>query len=124
MGLRLNCFFQLSFDRFLCRLAYSSKGDYVKAAESYKKAISIEPNNTNFKENLAIAESQLRESGNTSVGGLLGGLGGAGGLDFNTIMNNPMMQSMAQRLMSDPNMQSTWVSMWLLRVNEYELDMG
>mmetsp|Transcript_16199 Transcript_16199/g.14538 ORF Transcript_16199/g.14538 Transcript_16199/m.14538 type:complete len:503 (-) Transcript_16199:135-1643(-) len=45
----------------------------------------------------------------SQLGNLLGGLGGgggaggAGGLDFGKLMQNPMMQQMAQQMMQDPN---------------------
>ena len=45
----------------------------------------------------------------SNLGNLLGGLGGgggaggAGGLDFAKLMQNPMMQQMAQQMMQDPN---------------------
>ena len=47
----------------------------------------------------------------SNLGNLLGGLGGmgggqgggGGGLDFNKLLQNPMMQQMAQQMMQDPN---------------------
>jgi small glutamine-rich tetratricopeptide repeat-containing protein alpha len=44
-------------------------------------------------------------------GGGAGGAGGAGGMpDFASLMQNPMMQQMAQNLMKDPNMMSNLMS--------------
>ncbi len=80
--------------------------------EAYKKALSIDPGNTNFKQNLAIAESQLggSGSGNTGAAGnpFAGLVGGPNGLDLNAALSNPMFQNMAQQLMSNPQMQNTW----------------
>lgn len=81
-------------------LAYCSMAKYEKAIEAYKKAISLDPTNSNFKQSLALAEAHLKQSSNAAPNSL-------GNLDFNALLNNPMMQTMAQRLMSDPQMQST-----------------
>uniref|UniRef100_A0A0R3W549 TPR_REGION domain-containing protein n=1 Tax=Taenia asiatica TaxID=60517 RepID=A0A0R3W549_TAEAS len=81
-------------------LAYSTMGKYEKAIEAYKKAISLDPNNLNFKQSLALAEANLKQSSNAAPNSF-------SNLDFNAILNNPMMQTMAQRLISDPQMQST-----------------
>lgn len=40
-------------------------------------------------------------------GGAGGGAGGKGGFDFASMMNNPMVQQMASKLMSDPNAMSS-----------------
>ncbi|KAL5968219.1 Small glutamine-rich tetratricopeptide repeat-containing protein beta [Taenia solium] len=85
-------------------LAYCSVGKYEKAIEAYKKAISLDPNNLNFKQSLALAEANLKQSSNAAPNSF-------SNLDFNAILNNPMMQTMAQRLISDPQMQSTVSSM-------------
>ncbi|KAL5107345.1 Small glutamine-rich tetratricopeptide repeat-containing protein alpha [Taenia crassiceps] len=85
-------------------LAYCSMAKYEKAIEAYKKAVSLDPNNLNFKQSLALAEANLKQSSNA-------GSNNFGNLDFNALLNNPMMQSMAQRLISDPQMQSTVSSM-------------
>ncbi|KAM7542234.1 hypothetical protein Aperf_G00000008461 [Anoplocephala perfoliata] len=86
---------------------YCSIGNYGKSVEAYRKAVALDPNNANFKQNLEIAEQKLRESQqNPTPNGP-----SVGGLDFGALLNNPMMQNMAQRLMTDPQMQSTVSSM-------------
>ncbi|VDD83829.1 unnamed protein product [Mesocestoides corti] len=89
-------------------LAYSNMGNFTKAIESYKKAVSLDPSNLNLKQNLAIAESRLQETSTQSAttgANLFGSPGG--NIDLNTLLSNPMLQDMAQRLMSDPQMQNT-----------------
>lgn len=81
-------------------------GNHEKAIEFYKKAIALDPDNSNFKQNLALAEENLKRSSSqpsTTSSGVFGGL------DLNTLLSNPVMQNMAQRLVSDPQMQSTYV---------------
>uniref|UniRef100_A0A5K3FRZ1 TPR_REGION domain-containing protein n=1 Tax=Mesocestoides corti TaxID=53468 RepID=A0A5K3FRZ1_MESCO len=93
-------------------LAYSNMGNFTKAIESYKKAVSLDPSNLNLKQNLAIAESRLQETSTQSAttgANLFGSPGG--NIDLNTLLSNPMLQDMAQRLMSDPQMQNTVSSM-------------
>ncbi|VDM35081.1 unnamed protein product [Hydatigera taeniaeformis] len=81
-------------------LAYCNMVKYEKAIEVYKKAISLDPNNLNFKQSLALAEANLRQSSNAAPNSF-------GNLDLGALLSNPVMQNMAQRLMSDPQMQST-----------------
>nr|XP_045585444.1 small glutamine-rich tetratricopeptide repeat-containing protein alpha-like isoform X1 [Procambarus clarkii] len=101
-------------------LAYSSLNDHHQAKECYKKALELEPDNDSYRGNLSIAEEKiLREPqpranslGGFGPGGLpfglgnLAGLGGPGGPDLASMLNNPALMNMATQLMSDPNMQN------------------
>lgn len=80
----------------ICRIAYSSMGNHAKAVECYRKGIELDPTNENCQKNLAIAEERLR-----SGCGVFGS-----DLNLGAIFNNPMMQSIAQQFMSDPNAQN------------------
>ncbi|XP_071521771.1 small glutamine-rich tetratricopeptide repeat-containing protein alpha-like isoform X3 [Panulirus ornatus] len=101
-------------------LAYSSLNDHQQAKECYKKALELEPDNESHRGNLAIAEEKLLSepqhrpnSGGFGPGvglpfglGNLAGLGGSGGPDLSSMLNNPALMNMATQLMSDPNMQN------------------
>lgn len=81
-------------------------GNYGKSVEAFRKAVALDPNNESFKQNLEIAEAKLKESKRSSTGASSGGPS-LGGLDLGSLLNNPLMQNMAQRLMTDPQMQTT-----------------
>lgn len=80
-------------------------GNYSKSVEAYRKAVALDPNNENFKQNLEIAETKLKESQQSSTGASSGP--NLGGLDLGSLLSNPVMRNMAQRLMTDPQMQTT-----------------
>merc|ERR1712113_830290 len=65
------------------------------------------------KSNLQIAED--KDSSGVSVGGPggfpgmfpgMGGMGGPGGMDLGSFLNNPALMNMATTMLSDPNMQN------------------
>ncbi|KAG7161912.1 Small glutamine-rich tetratricopeptide repeat-containing protein alpha-like, partial [Homarus americanus] len=103
-------------------LAYSSLNDQYQAKDCYKKALELEPDNESYRGNLAIAEEKIQsdpqQSRPNSIGGFgtagglpfglgnLAGLGGPGGPDLTSMLNNPALMNMATQLMSDPNMQN------------------
>lgn len=86
---------------------------HQEAIDAYKNAIRIEPDNQDYKNNMEVTQQRLEEQEQSggpapNFGGLgagLGGLGGAGGLDFAAALNNPALVSMATRMMSDPSIQ-------------------
>jgi cytochrome c-type biogenesis protein CcmH/NrfG len=39
---------------------YASKGDYSRAAQSYRRAVDLEPKNEAFRMNLSAAQRKLR----------------------------------------------------------------
>ncbi|VDN96328.1 unnamed protein product [Rodentolepis nana] len=84
---------------------YCSMGNYSKSVEAYRKAVALDPNNENFKQNLEIAEAKVKENQQPSTSPNLGGL------DLGSLLSNPVMQNMAQRLINDPHMQTTVSSM-------------
>lgn len=102
-------------------LAYSSLNEHHQAKECYKKALELEPDNESYRGNLAIAEEKIQtepQQRANSLGGFgpggglpfglgsLAGLGGPGGPDLTSMLNNPALMNMATQLMSDPNMQN------------------
>ncbi|VUZ54606.1 unnamed protein product [Hymenolepis diminuta] len=88
---------------------FCSMGNYSKSVEAYRKAVALDPNNENFKQNLEIAETKLKESQQSSIGASSGP--NFVGLDLGSLLSNPVMRNMAQRLMTDPQMQTTVTSM-------------
>ncbi|EFX01647.1 hsc70 cochaperone [Grosmannia clavigera kw1407] len=117
-------------------LAKFALGDAKGAMEAYKKGIDYEGNGGSdaMKKGFETAKRRVEElnsddiatastprgSGSTStpdLGGLASMFGGgrgsnaAGGMpDFSSIMNNPMFSSMAQNLMSNPDLMSNLMS--------------
>lgn len=113
-------------------LARFDMGDYHAAKEAYQKGIEAEGNGGSeaLKRGLQTAQRKIDEAGGaseppaedvdtapgasrgggmpdlSSLAGMLGGgAGGGGGMpDLGSMMNNPMFASMAQNLMSNPDM--------------------
>jgi len=92
-------------------LAHSSLNKHKEAVENFKKALELEPDNESYKSNLQIAEDKV-SSGVTQAGppGFPGmfpgmGMGGPGGMDIGSFLNNPALMNMATTMLSDPNMQ-------------------
>ncbi|KAJ3342357.1 hypothetical protein HDU93_002473 [Gonapodya sp. JEL0774] len=99
-------------------LAHYTLGNFSEAVRAYEDALQLEPGNTNWRQQLQTSQEKLAQgasprsapAGGASANPLAGlagmpgmpGMGGPGGLDFNSIMSNPMFQQMAQQLMSDP----------------------
>merc|ERR1712098_682939 len=87
-------------------LAHSSLEKHREAVENFKKALELEPDNESYKSNLQIAEDKVK-SGVAPAGGMpmFPGMGGPGGLDLGSFLNNPALMNMATTMLSDPNMQ-------------------
>lgn len=87
---------------------------HQEAIDAYKNAIRIEPDNQDYKNNMEVTQQRLEEQqqSGTAPAGLgslaagLGGMGGAGGMDFAAALNNPALVNMATRMMSDPSIQN------------------
>jgi small glutamine-rich tetratricopeptide repeat-containing protein alpha len=119
-------------------LARFDMGDYRAAKEAYEKGIEAEGNGGSeaMKRGLETSSRKLEEATRTSeppseeldtapgasrgaggmpdlssLAGMFGGGGGGGGMpDLGSMMNNPMFSSMAQNLMSNPDMLSNLMS--------------
>lgn len=91
-------------------LAYASLNQHQRAKECYQKAVELDPENQSYINNLRVAEEKLRELSSPGNGDTPrpagGGVGGGGGLDFGTLLNNPTLMNMAATLMQDPSMQN------------------
>jgi small glutamine-rich tetratricopeptide repeat-containing protein alpha len=91
-------------------VTYSTKGDHVRAFGCYKKALSLEPDNESYKNNLRVVQEILEtEASSADVGGgAAGGAAGGAGLPPNVqnIFNNPSLINMATQMMQDPTMQN------------------
>ena len=89
-------------------LAHSSLEKHKEAVENFKKALELEPDNDSYKSNLQIAEDKVKSGASPGVGGMpqmFPGMGGPGGLDLGSFLNNPALMNMATTMLSDPNMQ-------------------
>lgn len=120
-------------------LARFELGDYHAAKEAYEKGIEAEGNGGSdaLRRGLETATRKIEEAGRateppseeldtapgasrgaggmpdlSSLAGLMGGMGGGGGgmPDLSSIMSNPMFASMAQNLMSNPDMLNNIMS--------------
>merc|ERR1719150_3673541 len=89
-------------------LAHSSLEKHLEAVENFKKALELEPENESYKSNLQIAEDKVKSGVSPGMGGMppmFPGMGGPGGLDLGSFLNNPALMNMATTMLSDPNMQ-------------------
>lgn len=86
-------------------LAYSSLNMYHDAKLSYQKALELEPGNQTYINNLELNEEKLR---GTNV---VNGVPRVEGFDFNALLGNPSIMSMASQMLSDPTMQNMMSSL-------------
>lgn len=111
-----------------------SLGDFAAAAEAYEKGLELDPSNTNMSTALSAVKKKLEESmpppatrnnqdapAGTGAGGMpdlaslasmMGGMGGGGGAggaggmpDIASLMRNPQMMEMAQRMMANGGLE-------------------
>merc|ERR1712012_1502189 len=89
-------------------LAHSSLNKHREAVENFKKALELEPDNESYKSNLQIAEDKVKSGVAPSgvMGGMFPGMGGPGGMDLSSFLNNPALMNMATTMLQDPNMQA------------------
>ncbi|CAO4366009.1 unnamed protein product [Caenorhabditis nigoni] len=105
-------------------LAYSCQNRYEHAAEAYKKALELEPNQESYKNNLKIAEDKLKEmenarpaQGANPLAGLFGAMGGGGmggmpGMpNMNALLSEPGLMEAASQLMNDPGLSGMFQNM-------------
>lgn len=83
-------------------LALLSNNQNEEAYEAYNKAIQLEPNNDGYKQNLKIVEEKLKNMSFSP--GSLPDMGHMG--NMMSMFNNPQFMTMAQQIMSDPQMQN------------------
>lgn len=86
-----------SYSKAYCRmgLAYVNLDDPQRARDSYKKAVELDPSESNIN-NLKLAEQKLTEQ-QAAYGQ---------GFNFANLLNNPALMNMASQMMTDPNMQN------------------
>merc|ERR1712012_1202950 len=82
-------------------LAHSSLEKHREAVENFKKALELEPDNESYKSNLQIAEDKVKSGVAPSAG-----MGGPGGMDLSSFLNNPALMNMATTMLQDPNTQA------------------
>ncbi|KAL3994252.1 Tetratricopeptide repeat family protein [Acanthocheilonema viteae] len=82
-------------------LALSCQNRYEQAVEAYKKALELDPEQESYKNNLKIAEDELKKLEESFRQGQNPGMP-----DMTALLNNPAMMNMARQLMSDPNIQN------------------
>lgn len=89
-------------------LAYSKMNKHELALEAYQNALTIEPDNVDYKNNMAVTQQRIQEEANAASGAAGINLpgGGPGGLDFAAALSNPALVQMASRMMTDPNIQN------------------
>uniref|UniRef100_A0A1I7TS19 SGTA_dimer domain-containing protein n=1 Tax=Caenorhabditis tropicalis TaxID=1561998 RepID=A0A1I7TS19_9PELO len=106
-------------------LAYSCQNRYEHAAEAYKKALELEPNQESYKNNLKIAEDKLKElesarpaPGANPLAGLFSAMGGSGGMagmpgmgGMGGLLSDPGLMQAASQMMSDPGMADMFNNM-------------
>lgn len=80
---------------YCLRLAYASLNQHQEAKECYEKAVSLEPQNDSYLNNLKVAEEKLRETNLGSQGNPSGMPGfGMGGFDLSNLLTNPALVNM------------------------------
>lgn len=90
-------------------LAYSKMNRHQEAIDAYKNAMRIEPDNTDYKNNMEVTQQRLEEQQQSGSSNVLGagipgmpGMPGGdmpnfGGIDFAAALNNPALVNMATR---------------------------
>ncbi|GAA99979.1 hypothetical protein E5Q_06682 [Mixia osmundae IAM 14324] len=119
-----------TFSKAYSRLGHAlySSGRFAEAVEAYESGLKLDPSNATMANSLQVAKSKVASepagyaqededdisatapaaragapNGMPDLSALLGGMGGGGGMpDIASMMQNPMMAQMAQRMMSDP----------------------
>lgn len=89
-------------------LAYSKMNKHDLALEAYQNALAIEPDNVDYKNNMAVTQQRIQEEQNPASAGVGGAAGMTlpGGMDFAAALSNPALVQMASRMMTDPNIQN------------------
>ncbi|VEL23653.1 unnamed protein product [Protopolystoma xenopodis] len=94
-------------------LAYSSMDNHARAVECYQKALELDPTNENCRQNLQIAKNRLQSSSTTNpdilsaLANVFGNFNPNSGVaDEASILRHPLMQNLAHRFISNPNMQN------------------
>ncbi|KAF7784683.1 hypothetical protein Agabi119p4_848 [Agaricus bisporus var. burnettii] len=118
-----------SFSKAYHRLGHAqySLGDFKAAVAAFEHGLEIDPNNSGLKSGLANAKTKVSSGDDVSSidtdsagagagagaagGGLadmfrnLGGGGGGGGMDLASLMNNPQVMQMAQRMAAEGGLE-------------------
>ncbi|KAJ3218844.1 Adenylate kinase 7 [Dinochytrium kinnereticum] len=88
--------------------AYFCLGEFSDAVDAYERGLRLDPGNQTMKQSLAAAKQKMDETSGVrggaddAMGGMPGLPGGAGGLDFASMLSNPNFMSMASQMMSNP----------------------
>jgi small glutamine-rich tetratricopeptide repeat-containing protein alpha len=101
-SIALNPTYAKSFSRLGTAQFYDN--NFSKAADAYRKAVELDPENEGYKEDLKSAEEKLTQQRANPMAGFPG-MGGMGGMDMSSMMqmmNNPQFMQMANQFMQNP----------------------
>lgn len=123
MSLRYDPTYSKAYGRL--GIAYSKLNKHQLALEAYQKAISLDPENVDYQNNMSVTKQRLEGSinisfvfavkkkifclletnaANTAPPNPLAGFPNIGNIDLSAAFNNPAFTNLAQRFMSDPTM--------------------
>lgn len=88
-------------------MAYYSLEEYQNALEAYESSLKIDPDNNTAKKQLDMVKGKLditKKPPSSSEGSTSNAGQGPGGFDLSSLMSNPAIMGMAQKMMSDPSM--------------------
>lgn len=82
-------------------IAYSSLNRFREAKDAYMKALSADPGNTMYEENLKLADERLLSNPLDS-----GDIPDPANVDLGQFMNNPNLLNMASQMLNDPGVRN------------------
>lgn len=88
-------------------IAYSKLNKHQLALDAYQKAISLDPENVDYQNNMSVTKQRLEETttaAQTAPPNPLTGFPNIGNIDLSAAFNNPAFTNLAQRFMTDPTM--------------------
>jgi len=81
----------------LFSVTYSNQGKHIEAITCFQKAVSLEPGNESYINNLRYSQSILAQE--------MAGIPGGGAPNIQNLFNNPTLINMASQMLQDPSMQ-------------------